>query len=211
MNRIYLTLGFFCLMALTALADGVVVFNAEADWPVSVDMETPGFGPMPTGYYIMSKDDVEVEFQMDDEMVNMHDAYYFQGKMNIWSSRYGIKSVSFSYPQTGIDVSFALLYANNDQYTQSTTSVNGESITVFEFFDTFRNYVGLEGFANIRTISVTLDNGGSTSVPEAVQRHEVAKVRYFNMSGQEIPVPCGLSIRHTTYCDGSVTVDKLVK
>ena len=211
MNRIYFTLGFFCLMAFTALADCVVVFNAESDWPESLDIETPGFGPMPSGYYIMSKDDVEVEFQMNDELDHEHDAYYFNGKMNIWSPRFGIKSVSFTYPQACNDASVSLLYASNYQYIQSTASVDGEYITVFEFLDMFRDYVGLEGNANIRTISVTLDDGVSTGVTEGVESHEVAMVRYFDMTGHEMLQPCGLTIRYTTYCDGSATVEKLLK
>ena len=101
------------LVALTAVADRVVVFNAETDWPVSFDIETSGFGPMPTGYYIISKDDVEVEFQMDDEMENEHDAYYYRGKMNIYAVNHGIKLVSFSCRPTPPDASFTLLYQHN--------------------------------------------------------------------------------------------------
>lgn len=211
MTRMILTLGALLMLASTAVADRVVVFNPADIWPEPVCIEMPGFGPMPLGYYLITQDDVEVEFQMDEEMENEHDAYYYRGKMNIWSSRCGIKSVSFTYPQTSIDVSFSLLYAGNYQYTQNTTVLDGEMITVFEFFDTFRDYVGLEGMADIRTITVTLDDDESTQAPEVAANREVAQVRYFNAAGQEVMQPGGLTIVVTTYSDGSTTVQKLVK
>lgn len=211
MTRLMLTLSALLMLTSTASADRVVVFNAADIWPEALCIETPGFGPMPTGYYIINKDDVEVEFQMDDEMENEHDAYYYRGKMNIWSPLYGIKSVSFTYPQTCIDASFSLLYAGNYQYTQNTTLLDGEMITVFEFFDTFRDYVGLEGMADIWTIAVTLDDDESTQVPEVTVTRNVAQVKYLNMAGQEIAQPSGLTIRLTTYTDGSTSVEKLVK
>ena len=211
MTRLILTLGPLLMLAFTAVADRVVVFNPADTWPEPVCIEMPGFGPMPLGYYLISKDDVEVEFEMDDEMENEHDAYYYRGKMNIWSPRYGIKSVSFTYPQTFTDASFSLLYAGNYQYTQNTTALDGEYMTVFEFFDAFRDYVGLEGMADFLTITVTLDDDESTQVPEALERHEVVKIRYFNAAGQEVAQPNGLTVVVTTYSDGSVTVEKLVK
>lgn len=198
-------------MVPAVLADRVVTFNAADDWPVSFDIETPGFGPMPTGYYIISKDDVEVEFQMDDELENEHDAYHFQGKMNIWSTQAGIKSVSFSCSQTCVDASLTLLYQGNYQYIQNTTALDGVTMTVFEFLDTFRNYVGLEGMGDFLTITVTLDDEESTNVQEIHSTIEVVKVRYFNLAGQEIAQPCGLTIRLTTYTDGSTSVEKLLK
>ena len=211
MTRMILTLGALLMLASTAVADRVVVFNPADIWPEPVCIEMPGFGPMPLGYYLITKDDVEVEFQMDEEMENEHDAYYYRGKMNIWSPLYGIKSVSFTYPQTCIDASFVLLYESNYQYTQNTTVVDGEMITVFEFFDMFSDYVGLEGMADIRTITVTLDDDESTQAPELAANREVAQVRYFNAAGQEVMQPGGLTIVVTTYSDGSTTVQKLVK
>ena len=60
-------------MAFTAVADRVVVFNPADFWPVPVTMET-GLGPMPLGYYTITLDDVEEEFEIDEEMENEHDA-----------------------------------------------------------------------------------------------------------------------------------------
>jgi hypothetical protein len=214
MTRLMLTLSALLMLTSTAVAERVVVFNPACIWPEPVCIEMPGFGPMPTGYYIIDKDDVEVEFQMDDEMENEHDAYYYRGKMNIYSTRYGIKMVTFTCPQTCADATFSLLYESNYQYTQTTIPLadeDGGIATVFEFFDTYREYVGLEGSADIWTIAVTLDDDESTRVPEAPVTREVAQVKYFNMAGQEIAQPSGLTIRLSTYTDGSTSVEKLVK
>ena len=201
------------LLAHTAMADRIVIFNSTEDWPESVDMET-SFGPMPTGYYNITKDGVEVEFQMNDEMENEYDAYYYQGKMNIYSISHGIKMVSFSYPRSFTEASFTLLYDSNYNYVQNTIPCGGavEGLTtVFEFFDTYREYVGLVGRADLWTITVTVDDGGLTGVPEAVAPRTVASVRYFNMAGQELRQPRGLVIELTTYTDCSTSVEKCVK
>ena len=196
-------------MALAALADRVVVFNPADIWPEPVTMET-GFGPMPLGYYTIIRDDVEVEFQIDEELENIHDAYYYRGKMNIYSPYCGIKMVSFTCRQAAEDASFTLLYEHNYNYTMNTVGDDGLT-TVFEFFDTYRDYVGLEGMADILTIAVTLDDEETTQVPEEVDCRTVTRVRYFNLAGQEMSQPRGLTIRLTTYSDGSTSVEKCVK
>ena len=214
MNRYLLTLAALLLTAAAAWADRVLVFNPAEIWPEPRYIDTPGFGPMPLGYYIISQDDVEVEFEMNDEMENEHDAYYYQGKMNIYSTRYGIKMVTFSYPKTSMEMPFTLLYAHNYQYTFTTTDIDGQddgNVTTLEFFDTYREYVGLEGKADIWTITVTLDDDGPTQVPEAVVTRSVARVQYFNLAGQEVTQPVGLTIRLTTYSDGTTSVDKCMK
>ena len=197
------------LMAHIAVADRVVVFNPQDIWPEPVCMETD-FGPMPLGYYIITQDDVEIEFQIDEELENMHDAYYFRGKMNIYSNDCGIKKVSFCCLPTYPEASFTLLYESNYNYTQST--VTGDVNTmVFEFFDTFQEYVGLEGNADISAIAVNLDDDGSTSILEEVDTRAVEQVRYFNVEGQEMMQPRGLTIKLTTYADGTTSVEKCVK
>ena len=196
-------------MAFAAMADRVVVFNPADIWPEPVTMET-GFGPMPLGYYTITRDDVEVEFQIDEELENEHDAYYYRGKMNIYSPYYGIKMVSFTCRQAPEDASFTLLYEHNYNYTINTVGDDGLT-TVFEFFDTYRDYVGLEGMADILTIAVTLDDEETTQVPEIADSPTVTRVRYFNLAGQELSQPRGLTIRLTTYSDGSTSVEKCVK
>ncbi len=213
MDKFLLTLATW-LTAFTAMADRVVVFNSADIWPVAVCMET-SFGPMPTGYYIISMDDVEIEFQMNDDMENVHDAYYLQGKMDIYSQQYGIKQVACSY-RPADDASLSPLPQINYQYTVSTTMGDGVGemdTLVFDFFDKYWNYVGLVGKADIATIAVTIDdNNDSTDTRNAISMADsptVARVRYFNANGQEIQQPAGLTIRLIIYTDGSTSVDKL--
>ena len=208
MNRILFTLAAL-FMAVAAMADRVVVFNPADIWPEPVCMET-SFGPMPTGYYLITKDDVEVEFNIDEELENEHDAYYYRGKMNIYAVNHGIKMVSFTCRPTEEDASFTLLYQNNYNFT-SCTLTGDEITTVFEFFDTFRDYVGFEGWADILSIAVTLDDDIDSRATEVAANPEIARVRYFNVAGQEMPNSRGLTICVTTYTDGSTTVEKCVK
>ena len=56
------------------------------------------------------------------------------------------------------------------------------------------------------------------SSPEAVDSCEkaneakaVAGVRYYNMAGQEVAQPNGMTIQVTTYTDGTTTTAKVVK
>lgn len=207
-NRLVLSLAAL-MMAVAAMADRVVVFNPADIWPEPVAMET-SFGPMPTGYYLIAKDDVEVEFQIDEELENEHDAYYYRGKMNIYAVNHGIKMVSFTCRPTQEDASFTLLYQHNYNYTQNTVTGN-EITTVFEFFDTFRDYVGLEGWADILTIAVTLDDDIESEATEVATTLKIAQKRYFDVAGQEMPHPRGVTICVTTYTDGSTMVEKCLK
>lgn len=208
MNRLLITLAAL-FMAVAAMADRVVVFNPADIWPEPVCMET-SFGPMPTGYYLITKDDVEVEFNIDEELENEHDAYYYRDKMNIYAVNHGIKMISFTCRPTEEDASFTLLYQNNYNYT-SCTLTGDEITTVFEFFDTFREYVGFDGWADILSIVVTLDDDIDSRTTEVAANPEIARVRYFNVAGQEMPDPRGLTICVTTYTDGSTSVEKRVK
>ncbi len=210
MNRSLLTLAALLLTASTAVADRVVVFNSAEIWPEPRYMDMPGFGPMPLGYYILNKDDVEVEFEMDDEMENEHDAYYYRGKMNIYAVNQGIKMVSFTCRPTSLDATFTLLYQSNYNFTQGTLT-GDENTTVFEFVDTYRDYVGLVGMADILAITVTLDEDVQSEVSEVADTHEIAQVRFFNAAGQEMSQPRGLTICVTTYTNGSTTVKKCMK
>ena len=69
----------------------------------------------------------------------------------------------------------------------------------------------LEGKADIWTITVTLDDDGPTQLPETAATRSVAHVQYFNLAGQEVTQPSGLTIRLTTYSDGTTSVDKCMK
>lgn len=50
-----------------------------------------------------------------------------------------------------------------------------------------------------------------TGIDEMVQGKAVAGVRYFNLSGQEMTQPSGLTIVVTTYADGTTSAVKVVK
>ncbi len=50
-----------------------------------------------------------------------------------------------------------------------------------------------------------------TSVEDLNANKPVAGVRYFNMAGQEMAQPCGLTIQVTTYTDGTTSAVKVVK
>ena len=60
-------------------------------------------------------------------------------------------------------------------------------------------------------MTVTIDDDGPTQVPEKVATRSVARVQYFNMAGQEVTQPSGLTICLTTYSDGSTSVSKCMK
>jgi hypothetical protein len=50
-----------------------------------------------------------------------------------------------------------------------------------------------------------------TAVDEVNAGKTVAGVRYFNMAGQEMAQPCGMTIQVTTYSDGTTSAAKVIK
>ena len=51
----------------------------------------------------------------------------------------------------------------------------------------------------------------STAVDEVSAGKQVSNVRYFNMAGQELTQPSGLTIQVTTFSDGTTTATKVIK
>ncbi len=66
---------------------------------------------------------------------------------------------------------------------------------------------------NVRTASniVYHEVYPHTSVNEAVATRPIASVRYYNLAGQEVSQPSGLTICVTTYTDGTTSTVKMVK
>ena len=57
----------------------------------------------------------------------------------------------------------------------------------------------------------TVDFDSSSGLNEMATSKQVASVRYYNMTGQEVQQANGLTIVVTTYTDGSTSADKIVK
>ena len=52
---------------------------------------------------------------------------------------------------------------------------------------------------------------GFTNINELNNNKTVANVRYFNVTGQEMAQPEGVTIKVTTYTDGTTSTAKIVK
>ena len=71
------------------------------------------------------------------------------------------------------------------------------------------NYT-VDGVTNKSDI-VYLEVYPHTAVDELSAGKAVTDVRYYNMAGQQMAQPCGLTIQVTTYSDGSTSAVKVVK
>ena len=71
--------------------------------------------------------------------------------------------------------------------------------------------VGLAGTSDWTEALNFITLKGGSAVDEVVTGKTVAGVRYFNVAGQEVAQPNGLTIQVTTYTDGSTTAVKVVK
>ncbi len=80
----------------------------------------------------------------------------------------------------------------------------------------FSHQVGIQVFYTIDGVKnasdiVYLEVFPSTGVDEQVAGKQVASVRYYNLAGQEMEQPSGLTIQVTTFTDGTRTATKLIK
>ena len=80
----------------------------------------------------------------------------------------------------------------------------------------FNHQIGIQVFytvngeRNARDI-VYLEVYPDTKVNELNADKTIANVRYFNMAGQEMAQPEGMTIKVTTYTDGTTSASKVVK
>ncbi len=63
----------------------------------------------------------------------------------------------------------------------------------------------------VTLIQYTYDNGEQTGFSEINEGKTVAGVRYYNMAGQEMAQPNGVTIQVTTYTDGTISSAKVMK
>lgn len=80
----------------------------------------------------------------------------------------------------------------------------------------FNHQVGIQAHYTVDGVKnssdiVYLEVYPDTKVDELTTGKQVADVRYFNMAGQEMAQPSGLTIQVTTFTDGTRTATKLIK
>ena len=59
--------------------------------------------------------------------------------------------------------------------------------------------------------SVTFSVSTSSGIDEISGNKDIVSVRYYNMTGQEMAQPQGMTIKVTTFADGTTTAEKLMK
>ena len=75
------------------------------------------------------------------------------------------------------------------------------------------HYYSLNGAKNSSDIIYCTDYQFDpiTGINESLADKSVSSVRYYNIMGQEIPAPEGITIQVTTYCDGTRSASKLIR
>ena len=98
-------------------------------------------------------------------------------------------------------------------------SWNLSTFGAYLYFDEdplFNHQVGIQVFYTINGVKnasdiVYLEVYPDTRVDELNAGKQIANVRYFNMAGQEMAQPSGMTIQVTTFTDGTTTATKLIK
>ena len=99
------------------------------------------------------------------------------------------------------------------------TSWNLSSYSAYLYYDEaplFTHQVGIQVFYTIDGVKnasdiVYFEVYPDTGVDEQMAGKQVANVRYYNMAGQEMAQPSGLTIQVTTFTDGTRTAAKVIK
>ena len=94
-----------------------------------------------------------------------------------------------------------------DQYGVDEAQWNAEPNTWYIAFSIGKNANGEWG----PLAAVEFKTPGTTGINEAVDGKQVAGVRYYNLSGQEMTEANGLTIVVTTYTDGTTSTKKVMK
>ena len=100
-------------------------------------------------------------------------------------------------------------YEDHVYFYRTNEGQNGEE-PLFEHRIGIQVHYTVNGEKNSSDI-VYLEVFPDVNVPEIITGKTVANVRYYNMAGQEIAQPEGVTIKVTTYTDGTTSAAKVVK
>jgi len=110
---------------------------------------------------------------------------------------------------------YAPFYTSGIRGRAMTYTDNHISFIDFAKGDDFPNATSMLGCGTNVELPVTLIEytcgGGGTGVSEVAEGKVAAGVRYYNMAGQEMSQPVGLTIQVTTYTDGTTSAVKVIK
>ena len=65
-------------------------------------------------------------------------------------------------------------------------------------------------WSNERTCTITVREDSKVTTLEAINEKTISEIRYYNLVGQEMNEPKGVTIIFITYEDGTVNVSKIV-
>ena len=171
----------------------------------------PAKDPHMTGYWLVMihADGEEEYFQLNQgsngDYVNMVDIV-FPTYINVGNFYFMIDGVSYGAEYDGCeaflgDADQNPLYESNDTYYV----YNGFSYVLGVHIITDAATGDVMGYSAYAAV------GGTVDVDDMNAAKTVAGERYFNVAGQEIAQPEGLTIKVTTYTDGTTSTVKVVK
>ena len=172
--------------------------------------ETP-VDPHMTGYWVVTilADGTEEYLQLQEgtngDFVNLVDVIYPTYE-NIGSFYFMIDGVAYGAAEDATEA--YLGDADMNPLTEGTNTYfvdNGYSYVLGIHFIMDENTGDLVGY------SAYVARGGAVDVDEMIAGKTVASERYFNVAGQEMAQPEGLTIKVITYTDGTTNTVKVVK
>ena len=167
--------------------------------------------PHMTGYWVVmvqadgTKDYLELQMGTNGDFVNLVDVTY-PTFYNVGNFYFLIDGVAYGAAEDG--TAAYLGDADENPLTEGDNTYfvdNGYSYVLGIHFIMDENTGDLVGY------SAYVARGGAVDVDEMNAGKTVASERYFNVAGQEMAQPEGLTIKVTTYTDGTTSTVKVVK
>ena len=174
----------------------------------------PGKTVQPThpGYWLVmvqadgTEEFVELNLGANGDYITAYDVIYPLYE-NVGNFYFVIDDVAYGAPAEGTEAFLGDAMQN---------PLSAENTNTYFVYNGYSYSIGIHLVINEETLEVVgytayVAKGGPVSVDELANGKTIANVRYFNMAGQEMQSVNGMTIKVTTYTDGTTSAVKVMK
>ena len=174
--------------------------------------DVPPVEPTHPGYWLVmvqadgTEEFIELNLGANGDYITAYDVIY-PLYYNVGNFYFVIDDVAYGAPAEGTEAFLGDAMQN---------PLSADNTNTYFVYNGYSYSIGIHLVMNEETLEVVgytayVAKGGPVSVDELANGKTIANVRYFNMAGQEMQSVNGMTIKVTTYTDGTTSAVKVMK
>ena len=179
---------------------------------VFVPGKTPVVGPTHPGYWLVmvqadgTEEYIQLNLGANGDYITAYDVIY-PLYYNVGNFYFVIDDVAYGAEADGTEAFLGDAMQN---------PLSADNTNTYFVYNGYSYSIGIHLVINEETLEVVgytayVAKGGPVSVDELANGKTIANVRYYNMAGQEMQSVNGMTIKVTTYTDGTTSAVKVMK